>query len=66
MFTFHYNGMFINGHFDRNECRVTDDHNTFQGLVFKTCIGAKRAITKARKAGIQASNGIPAWGNGQS
>jgi hypothetical protein len=65
MFTFHYNGMFINGYFDRSECYVTSDCNTFSGKRFNSVLSAKRAITKARRNGIPASNGIPAWGNSQ-
>jgi hypothetical protein len=66
MFTFHYNGMFINGRFDRESCYVTSDCNTFAGKTFKSVLAAKRAITRARKAGAPASAGIPAWGNGQA
>ena len=65
MFTFHYNGMFINGYFDRPECRVTDDAGTFAGRRFASVLAAKRAITAARRGGVPASAGIPEWGSSQ-
>jgi hypothetical protein len=66
MFTFHYNGAFINGYFDKPECYVTCDDGTFLGKRFKSCLAAKRAITMARHAGMPASQGIPEWGSGQA
>lgn len=65
MFTFHYNGMFINGYFHKPECYVTSDCAMFAGIRFRSVLAAKRAITKARKAGANPSRGIPAWGSGQ-
>lgn len=55
MFTRSYNGMYINGRFDKDYCYVTDDFNTFTGKMFKSYRSAQIAITKARKAGVQAS-----------
>lgn len=55
MFTYYYNGMFINGHCNKSTCYVTDDTNHFKGRVFKSYRAAQVAITKARNAGIPAS-----------
>lgn len=55
MFTIRYNGMYINGRCDRNECYVTDDFGTFYGLTFKSYRAAQLAITKARNAGMPES-----------
>lgn len=55
MYTFRYNGMYINGSFNRPECYITDDTFHFLGKRFKNVQAAKVAITKARKAGIAAS-----------
>ena len=55
MFTHRYNGMYINGYFDRSECYVTDDTQHFYGKMFKSYRAAQLAITKARNVGIPAS-----------
>jgi hypothetical protein len=55
MFTFYYNGMYINGSFSRSDCYVTDDTFYFIGRRFKSTHAAKIAITRARRAGIHAS-----------
>jgi hypothetical protein len=55
MFTFYYNGMYINGSFSRDDCYVTDDTFHFLGRRFSSTHAAKIAITRARKAGIPAS-----------
>ncbi len=55
MFTHYYNGMYINGSFNKAQCYVTDDYGTFKGLVFKSYRAAQIAITKARNNGVEAS-----------
>lgn len=55
MFTFRYNGMYINCSITKDICYVTDDTCHFYGRIFKNVQSAKIAITKARKAGIPAS-----------
>jgi hypothetical protein len=55
MFTFYYNGSYINGSFNRDDCYVTDDSDHFHGKRFKNVHAAKIAITKARKSGLPAS-----------
>ena len=55
MFTYYYNGMYINGSTSSAQCYVTDDTGHFKGRVFKTYRAAQVAITKARNSGIPAS-----------
>lgn len=55
MFTYRYNGMYINGSISRRSCYVTDDFNTFAGITFKSYRAAQVAITKARNAGVPES-----------
>lgn len=55
MFTLRYNGMYINGSIVKSECYVTDDYGTFTGKMFRSVLAAKRAINKARKAGVEES-----------
>ena len=55
MFTFYYNGMYINENFSRSDCYVTDDTFYFLGRRFNSVHAAKIAITRARRAGIPAS-----------
>lgn len=55
MFTKYYNGMYINAYISKDTCYVTDDHNTFSGITFKSYRAAQLAITKARKQGVPAS-----------
>jgi hypothetical protein len=55
MFTYKYNGMYINGSINHSWCYVTDDYNTFQGKRFKSYRAAQVAITKARNAGVPES-----------
>lgn len=55
MFTHYYNGMYINGYCNKDDCYVTDDYGTFLGKRFKSYRSAQIAITKARKAGVHAS-----------
>jgi len=55
MFTFYYNGMYINGSFSRSDCYVTDDTFYFLGRMFKSAHAAKIVITRARRAGIPTS-----------
>ena len=55
MFTYRYNGMYINGYINKNTCYVTDDYNTFAGKVFKSYRAAQVAITKARNRGVPES-----------
>ena len=57
MFTHAYNGMFINGYFDKSDCYVTDDSNHFYRRMFQSYRAAQVAITKARNAGVPASRG---------
>jgi len=55
MFTYKYNGMYINGKLNTSACYVTDDYNTFSGKQFKSYRAAQVAITKARNNGVPAS-----------
>ena len=55
MFTYKYNGMYINGNLNTKTVYVTDDHNTFSGKTFKSYRSAQVAITKARNSGVPAS-----------
>jgi hypothetical protein len=55
MFTYKYNGMYINGSIDKQTVYVTDDTNHFKGKIFKSYRAAQVAITKARNAGVPAS-----------
>jgi len=55
MFTYLYNGMYINGSISSPVCYVTDDYDTFTGKKFKSYRAAQVAITKARKRGVPAS-----------
>ncbi len=55
MFTIRYNGMYINGKCNEDECTVTDDSCHFRGVTFKSYRAAQIAITKARHAGIPES-----------
>ena len=52
MFTYRYNGMYINGSVNTKVCYVTDDYDTFKGKIFKSYRAAQVAITKARKSGV--------------
>jgi hypothetical protein len=55
MFTYFYNGAYINGYCVKSDCYVTDDIGHFRGIVFRSYRAAQIAITKARKAGMTAS-----------
>ena len=55
MFTYYYNGMYINGSCSHSWCYVTDDYDTFKGKRFKSYRAAQVAITKARNSGVPAS-----------
>lgn len=55
MFTHRYNGMYINGSCHKAQCYVVDDYGTFTGQMFKSYRAAQIAITRARKAGVEAS-----------
>lgn len=55
MFTHRYNGMYINGYFEKDDCYVTDDTNHFRGKRFKSYRAAQMAITKARTSGVPES-----------
>lgn len=55
MFTHKYNGMYINGYFNKPECYVTDDTGHFHGKMFKSYRAVQLAITKARNLGVPES-----------
>lgn len=55
MFTYRYNGMYINGNINKSQCYVTDDLGTFKGITFKSYRAAQMAITKARNRGVPES-----------